>query len=167
MSCELSSLPNLTFIALAVANEYEYMAVAAVQLVTQSSAGSGGHTLTQRTSRQINARSLGAVGMRREVGTRLVQGTGLFQRIEALQSQCCICTRACMSLGQNTPVTIFPTRVLRVNLHDIAIEDCHCVCDRHRAAYMSKAKRTDGLQGLNSNFGCEFTESLHLFCFLH
>ena len=58
MSCELSSLPNLTFIALAVANEYEYMAVTAVQLVAQSSAGSGGHTLTQRTSRQINARSL-------------------------------------------------------------------------------------------------------------
>ena len=36
VSCELSSLPNLALIALAVANEYEYVAVAAVELVAQS-----------------------------------------------------------------------------------------------------------------------------------
>lgn len=67
VSCELSSLPNLALIALADANEYEYVAVAAVELVAQSSTGSGGHALTERTGRQVNTGGLGTVGMGREV----------------------------------------------------------------------------------------------------
>ena len=167
MSSELSCLPNLTLVALAVADEYEYVAVAAVELVAESCAGSGRHALAQRAGGQVNARGLGTVGMGREVGVRLVEGISLLDRIEALQAEGSVHSRTCVALGQYAPVTILPVRVLRIYLHNLTVQNCQRVDNGHCTRYMAEAKRTDGLQGLHTDFLSKYAKLLHLFCFLH
>ena len=123
MYCELSAFPNLALVCLAVADKDEYVVVAAVDLVAKRCAGCGGHALTERAGGQVNAGGLGAVGMGREVGVRLVERIRILQRIETLQAEGSVHCRAGMSLGQYAPVTILPAGVLRINLHYFTIQN--------------------------------------------
>ena len=63
MYSELSGLPNLALVRLAVADEHENVVVAAVDLVAERSAGRGGHALAERAGGQVNTGGLGAVGV--------------------------------------------------------------------------------------------------------
>ena len=155
---KLCCLPNFAFITLAVADSYEYMVGASFYLAAQRCADSFTHALTKRTGGQIYANRLAAVGMGREICARLVQRIRRFHRIVSLEAEGRIHNRTAMSLGQYKPVTIFPARVLRVNLHDIAVQYSHGICHGHRAADMTKTARTNDLQCLQTNFRCKHTQ---------
>ena len=167
MCSKLCSFPNLAFICFAVADKYEHVVVASVDLIAERRAGRSGHTLAQRTGRQVNAGGLGAVGMGRDIGVRLIERVSLLNRVKALQAKGSIHRRACMALRQYAPVAVFPAGILRIDLHHFAIQHSQCVNDGHRAANVAEAKRADRLQGLQADFLCKYAQLLHLFCFLH
>ena len=93
-------------VALAIADEYEHMAVASVHFVAERRADSRGHALSERASCQIDAGGLLAVGVGREVGVGLIEGIRFLNRIEALEPKGGIHGRSGMSLGHDAPVTV-------------------------------------------------------------
>ena len=65
---KVQAFPNLALVSLTVTDDAENVVVAAVDLVAQSGAGSGGSALAQRTGGQVNTGSQLAVGMAGELG---------------------------------------------------------------------------------------------------
>ena len=74
---KVESLPDLALIGLAIADDAEYMVLAAVDAVAQCCAGGSGHTLAQRAGSEVDTRGQLAVGVAGELGMRLVKGIGL------------------------------------------------------------------------------------------
>ena len=74
---KVESLPDLALIGLAIADDAEYMVLAAVDAVAQCCAGGSGHTLAQRAGSEVDTGGQLAVGVAGELGMRLVKGIGL------------------------------------------------------------------------------------------
>ena len=74
---KVESLPDLALIGLAIADDAEYMVLAAVDAVAQRCAGGSGHTLAQRAGSEVDTGGQLAVGVAGELGMRLVKGIGL------------------------------------------------------------------------------------------
>ena len=74
---KVESLPDLALIGFAIADDAEYMVLAAVDAVAQCCAGGSGHTLAQRAGGEIDTGGQLAVGVAGELGMRLVKGIGL------------------------------------------------------------------------------------------
>ena len=74
---KVESLPDLALIGLAIADDAEYMVLAAVDAIAQCCAGGSGHTLAQRAGSEVDTGGQLAVGVAGELGMRLVKGIGL------------------------------------------------------------------------------------------
>ena len=74
---KVESLPDLALIGFAIADDAEYMVLAAVDAVAQCCAGGSGHTLAQRAGSEVDTGGQLAVGVAGELGMRLVKGIGL------------------------------------------------------------------------------------------
>ena len=74
---KVESLPDLALIGLAIADDAEYMVLAAVDAVAQCCAGGSGHTLAQRAGSEVDTGGQLAVGVAGELGMRLVKRIGL------------------------------------------------------------------------------------------
>ena len=74
---KVESLPDLALIGFAIADDAEYMVLAAVDAVAQCCAGGSGHTLAQRAGSEVDTGGQLAVGVAGDLGMRLVKGIGL------------------------------------------------------------------------------------------
>ena len=68
---------GIILVGLAIADDAEYMVLAAVDAVAQCCAGGSGHTLAQRAGSEVDTGGQLAVGVAGELGMRLVKGIGL------------------------------------------------------------------------------------------
>ena len=125
---ELEGLPDLALVRLTVADDAEDVVGAAVDLVAQSGAGSGGSALAQRAGGQIHAGSQLAVSVAGELGVGLVQGVGLLHGIEAHETEGGISHGSGVALTEHQPVAILPAGVLGIELHDLTVQNGHQVC---------------------------------------
>ena len=156
--CKLRAFPDLALVTLAVAYGNVNTARTILRTIAERRADGFAHALTERTGRQVNADGLAAVGMRREIRVRLVERVRALHRVISLETERRIHDRAAVSLGQNEPVAVLPAGILRVDMHNLAIQHRHSIRHRHRAAHMAEAARRDHLERFQTDFRRKHTQ---------
>ena len=158
MRGKLCAFPDLALIALTVAYGNVNTARTVLHAAAECGADGFAHALTERAGRQVNADGLAAVGMRREIRVRLVERVRALHRVISLEAERRIHNRAAVSLGQNEPVAVLPAGILRVDVHDLAVQNGHCVRHRHRAANVTKTAGRDHLKRFQTDFRRKHTQ---------
>ena len=98
------------------------------------------------------------VSVGREIRVRLVERVGALHRVISLEAERCVHDRAAVALGQNEPVAVLPVGILRVDVHDLAVQNGHCVRHRHRAANVTKTAGRDHLERFQTDFRRKHTQ---------
>ena len=133
------SLPDLTLLALTVADEGEDLRILAEMLGTERHTDSDGHALTERAGGSVHAGDLLRVGMTLQNGVQLAEVCVLVAGDEALGGEDCVVAGSGMTLGEHETITVGIMRVLRVNAHVVEENAGHQFHSGQRAAGVTAA----------------------------
>ena len=111
------SLPDLTLLALTVADEDEDLRILAEMLGAERHADGDGHALTERTGRSVHTGDLLRVRVALQDGVELAEVRVLIAGDEALGGEHRIIAGGGMTLGEHEAITVGIVRVLGVNAH--------------------------------------------------
>ena len=111
------SLPDLSFLAFAVADEGEDLRILAEVLGTQRHADGDGHALTERARGGVHAGDLFRVGVALQDGVELAEVRILVAGDKALSGEHRVVAGGGVTLGEHEAVAVGIVRVLGVNAH--------------------------------------------------
>ena len=127
-----------------------------------SRTGSGGSALAQGAGGQIHAGGQLPVGMAGELGVGLVQGVSLLHGIISHEAEGGVSHGTGVALAEHQPVTILPTGILGVKLHDLTVQNGHQVRQIHGAAHVAEAAGVDDLQGFQPDLSRQYVALLYI-----
>ena len=156
LGSEQCHFPNLSFLTFAVTKDQVNTGILFLGFQTQCQAGSCGSTLAQRTGGHIDTGGQVLVTMARQMSAVRVQGLEHFHREISHECQRRVKRRACMTLGHDQAVTIFPIRVFRVKFHDFAVKSGKTICNRKSAANVAETTGFELFQLGDTNLESQF-----------
>ena len=133
------SLPDLTLLALAVADEGEDLRILAEVLGAQRHADGDGHALTERAGGSVHAGDLFRVGVALQDGVELAEVRILVAGDKALGGEHRVVAGGGVTLGEHEAVAVGVVRVLGVNAHVIEEDAGHQLHRGQRAAGVTAA----------------------------
>ena len=110
-------------------------------------ADGGGDTGAQRAGRDLDALGVSVLGVsrrQRACGAQLLDVVKL--EAEAAQVELDILGERGMASGENETVTADPSRIGRIDVHDLVVQKVRCGCERDSGAGVARARLLDGVR---------------------
>jgi hypothetical protein len=155
-------LPDLTLLALAVAEHHVGPDVVAREACAQGHAHAGRDAHAQRPGGHVQPGQAGHVGMALEPGVRGVEGGQLLDREVAPQRHRGIQADRRMALAEDEPVAVRPGRLVGADAHDVEVEGGQHVGGGEGTAEMAGSCVVDGLDDLEPDLPRDLLETRDL-----